>query len=76
MIYDYIVFMKQPVDCSSLPDAPTAGWLSSFVSDFQHRFINLLSFQFSVFPSRLALALLNRNLVLNCAAEEKKYTFD
>ena len=53
-------------------DAPAAGWLSSFVSDFQHRFINLLSFQFRVFPSRLALALLNRNLVLNCAADDKK----
>lgn len=53
-------------------EAPTPGWLASFVSDFQHRFINLLAFQFRIFPSRLALALLDRDLVMKNAAEEKK----
>lgn len=53
-------------------EAPTPGWLASFVSDFQHRFINLLAFQFRIFPSRLALTLLDRDLVMKNAADEKK----
>ena len=55
-----------------MPDAPSDGWLASFVADFQHRFINLLAFQFRAFPARLALRLLAKKLVLSVADEAHK----
>lgn len=61
----------QPLDCTALTDAPVAGWLCSFVDDFQHRFINLLAFQFRAFSTRLAMRLLSRKLVEGVAGEKK-----
>lgn len=63
---------SQPLDCSAMPDAPSDGWLASFVADFQHRFINLLAFQFRAFPARLALRLLAKKLVLSVADAAQK----
>ena len=34
------------------------GWLTQFVADFRHRFVQLLGYQFASFESALALALL------------------
>lgn len=65
----------QPLECSALPDAPQEGWLGSYLYDFQHRFISLLSYQFRSFPVKLAMQLLDINVVERVSGNNNEYLF-
>jgi hypothetical protein len=35
--------MLRELDCATIPDAPTTGWMSAFVRDYRTRLISLMA---------------------------------
>ncbi|KAK8812414.1 hypothetical protein WA158_007648 [Blastocystis sp. Blastoise] len=70
---EHSCIMIKPLDTTSLPNSPQEGWLASYLYDFQHRFISLLAYQFKQFPVKLALQLLDLQVVERVAGHDNPY---
>eukprot|EP00033_Pygsuia_biforma_P001981 GCRY01002204.1.p1 GENE.GCRY01002204.1~~GCRY01002204.1.p1 ORF type:complete len:636 (+),score=248.34 GCRY01002204.1:1893-3800(+) len=55
---EHTCIMLHPLDTATMATSVQPDWLKAYVADFQRRFSALLSYQFSSFPSTLALRLL------------------
>lgn len=53
-----------------LPNMPQKGWLLPFVTDFQKRFLSLLSYECKEFSAELSTLLLDESLRINVADKE------
>ncbi|XP_037086668.1 RNA cytidine acetyltransferase-like [Pollicipes pollicipes] len=51
---------------------PADHWLRAFWTDFRRRFLALLAYQFSVFPTGLALSVLTNRIQADAAAEVER----
>ncbi|KAF9579895.1 N-acetyltransferase 10 [Lunasporangiospora selenospora] len=55
---EHTCVMLKTLESSQVQTQCDPMWLTSFAKDFQHRFQNLLSFQFRSFPARMALSII------------------
>jgi N-acetyltransferase 10 len=62
--------MLRELDCATIPDAPTTGWMSAFVRDYRTRLISLMAYTFNKLEAALAITLIDPERRLTATNEQ------
>ena len=62
--------MLRELDCATISDAPTTGWMSAFVRDYRTRLISLMAYTFNKLETSLAITLIDPERRLTATNEQ------
>eukprot|EP00596_Hydrurales_sp_CCMP1899_P009732 CAMPEP_0119043946 /NCGR_PEP_ID=MMETSP1177-20130426/27152_1 /TAXON_ID=2985 /ORGANISM="Ochromonas sp, Strain CCMP1899" /LENGTH=1122 /DNA_ID=CAMNT_0007013131 /DNA_START=32 /DNA_END=3400 /DNA_ORIENTATION=- len=64
---EHSTIMLRELDCSNVPDAPSAGWLEAYVKDYRTRLVSMMGYSFSSIEAALAISLVDPDRELTSA---------
>jgi N-acetyltransferase 10 len=73
---EHSVVMLRELNCEGIEDAPTPGWLRSYVKDYRKRLISLFAYTFRRLDTSVCLTLVDPSKELSSAGEHTTAVYD